>query len=73
VPFGGLSRHRQESLGVGDSYTLGTSVDPDGRWVPGLAEGLRGDGLVVADLAVIAQTGGATEDLVAGIGIESVE
>lgn len=73
VPFGGLSRRRNEILALGDSYTIGTSVDPDVRWISELAERLRGDGFAVADPVVIAEAGWTTEDLDTGIRIESVE
>lgn len=72
VPFGGLTRPRSEILALGDSYTIGTSVAPDVRWISELAEGLRDNGFLVADPEVIAEAGWTTEELDHGIEIASV-
>ncbi|WP_053946714.1 SGNH/GDSL hydrolase family protein [Halolamina sediminis] len=50
-------------LALGDSYTIGTGVDPDERWVSKLADRLREDGESVADPVVIAENGWTTDDL----------
>jgi len=50
-------------LALGDSYTIGTGVDPDERWVSTLAGRLRADGESVADPVVIAENGWTTDDL----------
>ncbi|QKY20585.1 SGNH/GDSL hydrolase family protein [Halolamina sp. CBA1230] len=50
-------------LALGDSYTIGTGVDEDERWVTKLAERLREEGETVADPVVIAENGWTTDDL----------
>lgn len=50
-------------LALGDSYTIGTGVDPDERWVSKLVDRLRDDGESVADPVVIAENGWTTDDL----------
>lgn len=50
-------------LALGDSYTVGTSVPNDERWVNELVEKRRGAGHTVADPRVIAENGWTTGDL----------
>jgi lysophospholipase L1-like esterase len=50
-------------LALGDSYTAGTSVDDDERWVTKLVEKRRAAGRTVADPRVIAENEWTTEDL----------
>ncbi|MBP1988295.1 SGNH/GDSL hydrolase family protein [Halolamina salifodinae] len=50
-------------LALGDSYTVGTGVDADERWVTKLTERLRAEGEAVADPVVIAENGWTTDDL----------
>jgi lysophospholipase L1-like esterase len=50
-------------LALGDSYTIGESVDPGERWPIQLAERLRGRGLAVNDPGIIARTGWTTGEL----------
>ncbi len=50
-------------LALGDSYTIGTSVPNDERWVNELVEKRRGAGHTVADPRVIAENGWTTGDL----------
>lgn len=50
-------------LALGDSYTIGESVDPDERWPVQLAERLRSEGLEIQDPRIIATTGWTTQDL----------
>ncbi|KPN29737.1 GDSL-like lipase/acylhydrolase [Halolamina pelagica] len=50
-------------LALGDSYTVGTSVSNDERWVNELAEQRRRAGHTVADPRVIAENGWTTGDL----------
>ena len=50
-------------LALGDSYTVGTGVDDDERWVTKLTERLREDGYAVDDPVVIAENGWTTDDL----------
>ncbi|MCM2317693.1 MAG: SGNH/GDSL hydrolase family protein [Thermoanaerobaculia bacterium] len=54
-------------LALGDSYTIGESVEPSERWPARLAELLRAEGLEVADPEIVAKTGWTTEELDAAI------
>jgi lysophospholipase L1-like esterase len=55
-------------LALGDSYSIGESVEVGDRWPVQLAAALRGQGLAVAEPEIIAQTGWTTDELLAGIG-----
>ena len=55
-------------LALGDSYTIGTGVDEDERWVSTLVDRLRRDGETVTDPVVIAENGWTTDDLDEAIG-----
>jgi len=50
-------------LALGDSYTIGQSIDPSQSWPNQLAVALRQRGIDVADPTIIAQTGWTTTDL----------
>ena len=54
-------------LALGDSYTIGESVDPSERWPVQLAAAMRAEGLLLEDPIIIAQTGWTTSDLLAQI------
>lgn len=54
-------------LALGDSYTIGESVDENARWPVQLVDKLRGDSLNIADARIIAQTGWTTDELITGI------
>jgi lysophospholipase L1-like esterase len=54
-------------LALGDSYTIGESVDAADRWPIRLAAKLREYGIAAADVAIVAQTGWTTDELNAGI------
>jgi lysophospholipase L1-like esterase len=56
-------------LALGDSYTIGESVDSAGRWPFQLARSLRARKLNVADPEIVARTGWTTDELAAGIEI----
>ena len=56
-----------EYLALGDSYTIGESVDPSLRWPVQLVERLRKDSVNIADAEIIAQTGWTTDELMQGI------
>jgi lysophospholipase L1-like esterase len=56
-------------LALGDSYTIGESVDSAGRWPVQLARALRARKLNVADPEIVARTGWTTDELAAGIEI----
>lgn len=54
-------------LALGDSYTIGESVEPGQRWPVQLAAALRGQGIAITDPEIIATTGWTTDDLAAAI------
>jgi lysophospholipase L1-like esterase len=54
-------------LALGDSYTIGEGVEPDGQWPAQLAVMLRERGIGVADPEIIARTGWTTDELDAAI------
>lgn len=50
-------------LSLGDSYTIGESVEESGRWPVQLAASLRRRGIAIADPLIIARTGWTTDEL----------
>ena len=60
-------RRELRYLALGDSYTIGEGVAPDGRWPVQLARALREEGLPLADPRIIATTGWTTDELSAAI------
>lgn len=50
-------------LALGDSYTIGESVEEAGRWPVQLAKSLRADGVPIAEPRIIATTGWTTGEL----------
>lgn len=54
-------------LALGDSYTIGESVEVDERWPVQLVERLRQRGYKVAPPKIIARTGWTTRDLIRNI------
>lgn len=54
-------------LALGDSYTIGESVAPAGRWPMVLAQRLRADGVPLGDPRIIATTGWTTDELSAAM------
>jgi lysophospholipase L1-like esterase len=54
-------------LALGDSYTIGESVDSAGRWPVQLARALRAKKINVVDPEIVARTGWTTDELAAGI------
>ena len=65
---GALARSGRDGfLALGDSYTIGEGVEPDGRWPLQLAAALRGEGLDPGQPRIIATTGWTTDELDAGI------
>lgn len=58
-------------LALGDSYTVGTSVPTEERWVTKLVETRRDTGHTVADPRVVAENGWTTGDL--GEAIDAAE
>ncbi len=65
-PAGALSY-----LALGDSYTIGESVEPAQRWPHQLAAALRADGVPLRDPDIIATTGWTTDELSAAIDAEA--
>jgi len=57
-------------LALGDSYTIGESVDSSLRWPVQMARRLRAEGIPLTDPLVIARTGWTTDEL--EVGIDSV-
>lgn len=54
-------------LALGDSYTIGESVEENERWPVQLADRLRGDGVEIKSPKIIATTGWRTDQLKAAI------
>jgi lysophospholipase L1-like esterase len=54
-------------LALGDSYTIGESIDPVDRWPVQLVDMLRADGIVIDAPRIIAATGWTTDELSAAI------
>lgn len=54
-------------LALGDSYTIGESVDPSLRWPVQLVDSLRDRGVEVNQPLIIARTGWTTQDLLAAM------
>ncbi|GIX38340.1 MAG: lysophospholipase [Silanimonas sp.] len=54
-------------LALGDSYTIGEGVTPEGRWPLQLAARLRERGIAIGEPRIIATTGWTTDELQAGI------
>ncbi|MBN1668675.1 MAG: SGNH/GDSL hydrolase family protein [Anaerolineales bacterium] len=50
-------------LALGDSYTIGESVAPEGRWPVQLVAALRAQGYAVTEPEIIARTGWTTDEL----------
>jgi lysophospholipase L1-like esterase len=66
-PIPARSNSKNLFLALGDSYTIGESVDPQDRWPVQLARMLREKGADVADPQIIATTGWTTDELSAGM------
>jgi lysophospholipase L1-like esterase len=54
-------------LALGDSYTIGEGVAPEGRWPVQLAQRLRADGVAIDDPQLVATTGWTTDELSAAM------
>lgn len=57
-------------LALGDSYTIGEGVAPEGRWPMRLAAALRERGVAIDDPRIVARTGWTTDELSAAIDAE---
>jgi lysophospholipase L1-like esterase len=60
-------------LALGDSYTIGESVDPSERWTSHLVRRLRSEGIAIDEPVVVAKTGWTTDELAAAIDAASPE
>jgi lysophospholipase L1-like esterase len=60
-------REQMRFLALGDSYTIGQSVDENQRWPVQLVDTLRSSGLNIEDAEIIAQTGWTTAELMQAI------
>lgn len=54
-------------LALGDSYTIGESVEPEKRWPVQLADKIEESGIKTEDPKIIARTGWTTDELKAAI------
>lgn len=54
-------------LALGDSYTIGEGIAPEGRWPAQLVALLRAAGLAIDDPRIIATTGWTTDELSAAL------
>jgi lysophospholipase L1-like esterase len=54
-------------LALGDSYSIGEGVAPAERWPMQLATRLRGEGIALAEPAILATTGWTTDELAAAM------
>ncbi len=62
-----VSNHKYTFLSLGDSYTIGESVEAQDRWSVQLAAMLREKGVDVAPPDIIARTGWTTAELIEAI------
>ena len=60
-------------LALGDSYTIGESVDPAFRWPVLLADALRAEGVDIAVPEILAETGWTTDELDTAIDVANVK
>lgn len=60
-------------LALGDSYTIGEGVAPDGRWPVALAARLCAEGVPLGEPQILAVTGWTTDELAAAIERESLQ
>jgi len=62
-----MNNHRYRFLALGDSYTIGESVNPEESWPTQLATSLRKERVDIDDPLIIAKTGWTTDELDAAI------
>jgi len=56
-------------LALGDSYTIGESVEPDLRWPVQLVKALNEQGVATEEPVIVARTGWTTDELMAAGGV----
>jgi len=59
-------------LALGDSYTIGESVEPDLRWPVQLVNALNEQGVATEEPVIVARTGWTTDELMAAINEEAI-
>lgn len=68
ISFSTFSAMAQQTyLAIGDSYTIGESVEEHERWPVQLVKLLNAQGIAIANPKIIAKTGWTTDDLQNGI------
>ncbi len=60
-------------LALGDSYTIGESVNENMRWPVQLVEKLRIDNIQIDDPLIVAKTGWTSDELIKGISDSGIE
>ena len=58
---------KRHFLALGDSYTIGEGVPPNGRWPVQLAIALRDEAIAAEEPRIIARTGWTTDELLAAV------
>jgi lysophospholipase L1-like esterase len=66
-PYQNTMKKSVSFLALGDSYTIGESVEEAGRWPVQLAASLNASGCTVESPVIIAKTGWTTDELMQGI------
>ena len=66
-------KHRFNYIALGDSYTIGESVEDDERFPAQLVKRLSSDSLDIAEPLIIAKTGWTTDELIAAIKEKNVK
>ncbi len=65
--------HKYKYLALGDSYTIGESVEENDRFPVQLSNKLRGDDIDISDPLIIAKTGWTTDELMNAINEKNVK